>query len=193
RPPFVRVDDGIAFLDVAAGVIADTGLRTGALRSTQAARATVSTAVDVATDVLGGMRKGTGAVDALKGTPPSALRKLCERMGATYIKVGQFVASSPTLFPPEYVKEFQKCLDKTEAVPWSTMRPIIEQDLGKRVTEVFSSINTRPLASASIAQVYEAKLKTGEDVVIKVQKPGVAEVLKTDLGFMYITSKLVEV
>ncbi|CAM9671288.1 unnamed protein product [Ectocarpus fasciculatus] len=72
------------------------------------------------------------------------------------------------------------------------MRPIIEKDLGKRVTEVFSSINTVPLASASIAQVYAATLKTGEDVVIKVQKPGVAEVLKTDLGFMYITSKLVE-
>ncbi|CAN0240112.1 unnamed protein product [Ascophyllum nodosum] len=192
RTPREIADEGRAFFETALDVISDTGVRTGALRSTQAARATVATALDVALDVLGGVRDGSGAVEALQKSPPAVLRKLCERMGATYIKVGQFVASSPTLFPAEYVKEFQKCLDKTDSVPWSTMRPIIEKDLGRRVTEVFSSINTKPLASASIAQVYEARLKTGEDVVIKVQKPGVAEVLKTDLGFMYITSKFVE-
>ncbi|CAB1114331.1 unnamed protein product [Ectocarpus sp. CCAP 1310/34] len=184
--------DGQSFLSLAIDVVSNTGVRTGAIRSSQAARATASTAIDVALNVLGGVRDGTGPVETLKKSPPSVLRKLCERMGATYVKVGQFIASSPTLFPADYVKEFQKCLDKTDNIPWSTMRPIIEKDLGKRVTEVFSSINTVPLASASIAQVYAATLKTGEDVVIKVQKPGVAEVLKTDLGFMYITSKLVE-
>eukprot|EP00904_Undaria_pinnatifida_P014194 jgi/Undpi1/9905/HiC_scaffold_28.g12359.m1 len=188
-----RAQDGRKFLSMAVDVITDTGVRTGAIRSTQAARATATTAFDVALNVFGGVREGTGPVETLRSSPPSVLRKLCERMGATYIKVGQFVASSPTLFPADYVKEFQKCLDQTESLPWSTMRPIIEKDLGKRVTEVYSSINTIPLASASIAQVYEARLKTGEDVVIKVRKPGVAEVLKTDLGFMYITSKLVEV
>ncbi|CAN0014770.1 unnamed protein product, partial [Ectocarpus sp. 4 AP-2014] len=185
-------EDGQSFLSLAIDVVSNTGVRTGAIRSSQAARATASTAIDVALNVLGGVRDGTGPVETLKKSPPSVLRKLCERMGATYVKVGQFIASSPTLFPADYVKEFQKCLDKTDNIPWSTMRPIIEKDLGKRVTEVFSSINTVPLASASIAQVYAATLKTGEDVVIKVQKPGVAEVLKTDLGFMYITSKLVE-
>eukprot|EP00903_Cladosiphon_okamuranus_P020311 g18636.t1 len=192
RTPQEIAEDGRSFLSLAFDVIADTGLRTGAIRSSQAARATATTAIDVALNVLGGVREGTGPVETLRKSPPSVLRKLCEKMGATYIKVGQFIASSPTLFPADYVKEFQKCLDKTDSIPWRTMRPIIEKDLGKRVTEVFSSINTVPLASASIAQVYAATLKTGEDVVIKVQKPGVAEVLKTDLGFMYITSKLVE-
>ncbi|CBN79883.1 conserved unknown protein [Ectocarpus siliculosus] len=192
RTPQEIAEDGQSFLSLAIDVVSNTGVRTGAIRSSQAARATASTAIDVALNVLGGVRDGTGPVETLKKSPPSVLRKLCERMGATYIKVGQFIASSPTLFPADYVKEFQKCLDKTDNIPWSTMRPIIEKDLGKRITEVFSSINTVPLASASIAQVYAATLKTGEDVVIKVQKPGVAEVLKTDLGFMYITSKLVE-
>ncbi|CAM9613787.1 unnamed protein product [Ectocarpus sp. 13 AM-2016] len=190
--PATTGKDGQSFLSLAIDVVSNTGVRTGAIRSSQAARATASTAIDVALNVLGGVRDGTGPVETLKKSPPSVLRKLCERMGATYVKVGQFIASSPTLFPADYVKEFQKCLDQTDSIPWSTMRPIIEKDLGKRVTEVFSSINTVPLASASIAQVYAATLKTGEDVVIKVQKPGVAEVLKTDLGFMYITSKLVE-
>jgi hypothetical protein len=64
---------------------------------------------------------------------PVALRKLFERMGATYIKLGQFVASSPTLFPKEYVKEFQKCLDSTEPLDWSLIKGVIEKELGKLV------------------------------------------------------------
>jgi aarF domain-containing kinase len=60
-----------------------------------------------------------------------ALRKLFERLGATYIKLGQFIASSPTLFPSEYVLEFQKCLDATEPLPWSSIKEVIESELGK--------------------------------------------------------------
>jgi aarF domain-containing kinase len=55
------------------------------------------------------------------------MRKLFERLGATYIKLGQFIASSPSLFPDEYVMEFQKCLDRTDPVPFSTIKAIIEQ------------------------------------------------------------------
>eukprot|EP00955_Chlamydomonas_euryale_P074597 362077-Chlamydomonas_euryale.AAC.6 len=64
-----------------------------------------------------------GAVDP----PERVLRKLFERLGATYIKLGQFIASSPSLFPDEYVLEFQKCLDKTDPVPFSDVKSIIEQ------------------------------------------------------------------
>ena len=100
---------------------------------------------------------------------PVALRKLFERLGATYIKLGQFVASSPSLFPKEYVLEFQKCLDSTEPIEWSVVQSIIEKELGP-ISNNFASIDKKPLASASIAQVHSAKLKTGEEVVIKVQK-----------------------
>ena len=62
---------------------------------------------------------------------PVALRKLFERLGATYIKLGQFVASSPSLFPKEYVLEFQKCLDATEPLEWKVIKKVIEDDLGK--------------------------------------------------------------
>ena len=85
------------------------------------------------------------------------LRKLFERLGATYIKLGQFIASSPTLFPPEYVLEFEKCLDRTVPVPWEVIRATIASELGGRSLEsVFSFVDTTPLASASVAQVHAA-------------------------------------
>jgi len=122
---------------------------------------------------------------------PVALRKLFERLGATYIKLGQFVASSPSLFPKEYVLEFQKCLDATEPLPWSVIKDVIESELGP-ISKNFASIDQTPLASASIAQVHAARLETGEDVVIKVQKPRIDESLKADLNFIYIASRIVE-
>lgn len=122
---------------------------------------------------------------------PVALRKLFERLGATYVKLGQFVASSPSLFPEEYVREFQKCLDSTEPLAWSVVESIIEKELGS-VSDNFSFVDRTPLASASIAQVHAAKLKTGEEVVIKVQKPQIDELLKADLNFIYIASRVLE-
>jgi len=123
---------------------------------------------------------------------PQALRRLFERLGSTYIKLGQFIASSPTLFPPEYVKEFQKCLDKTEPLPWAVISKIIQTELGKPLNEVFSHVEPVPLASASIAQVHAATLKTGESVVLKVQKPDARATLQTDLGFILILTRLLQ-
>lgn len=122
---------------------------------------------------------------------PVALRKLFERLGATYIKLGQFVASSPSLFPAEYVLEFQKCLDSTETIEWKTVESIIEKELGP-ISKNFASVDKTPLASASIAQVHAAKLTTGEEVVIKVQKPQIDDLLKADLNFIYIASRVLE-
>ncbi|CAM9854304.1 unnamed protein product [Scytosiphon promiscuus] len=124
-----------------------------------------------------------------------ALRLLFERLGATYIKLGQFIASSPTLFPPEYVLEFQKCLDATDPVPYSKILSIVKEELGggARVSQEFQYIDPKPLASASVAQVHRAKLRTGEEVVLKVRKPGVEGTLQADLGFLYIGSRLLEI
>lgn len=65
----------------------------------------------------------------LQDPAPVILRKLFERLGATYIKLGQFIASSPTLFPAEYVTEFQRCLDRTEPVPWEAIQRTIQSEL----------------------------------------------------------------
>ena len=134
-------------------------------------------------------------IDWLRGDrppTPKLLRQTFERLGTTYIKLGQFIASSPSIFPDEYVEEFQLCLDKTTPLPFSIMKNVLEQELGKSVDTVFSHIDPVPLASASIAQVYAAKLVTGEDVVIKIQKPGVKNILLTDLNFLYVGAKILE-
>lgn len=125
-------------------------------------------------------------------TLPLVLRRLCEELGATYVKLGQFIASSPTLFPPEYVSEFQKCLDATPAMAWSDVRPLIESELGRPLEQVYSFVDRTPLASASIAQVHAAKLRSGEDVVIKVQKKGVQGSLQADLDLIYAVSRVLQ-
>ena len=87
------------------------------------------------------------------------LRRLFERLGATYIKLGQFIASSPTLFPPEYVAEFQKCLDRTDPVPWTAIEKLLDEEaaaLGLRVSDIFVRVDKTPLATASVAQVHTA-------------------------------------
>jgi aarF domain-containing kinase len=124
--------------------------------------------------------------------PANELRELFEALGATYIKFGQFIASSPSLFPKEYVDEFQQLLDQTAPIPFRTIAKIIEQDLGRPLDLVYSQISEQPLASASIAQVHAATLITGEDVVVKVQKPGVQTIITVDLNSVYVMIRLLE-
>ena len=131
------------------------------------------------------------STSAAEFSVPKALRTLFEKLGATYIKLGQFIASSPTIFPKEYVLEFQKCLDQTDPLEWSVIEKVIVAELGP-ISKTFEYIDKKPLASASIAQVHTAKLKTGEDVVIKVQKPGIDACLKADLGFVYVAARVLE-
>merc|ERR1711998_628226 len=93
----------------------------------------------------------TGQISA-----PKLMKSLFEKLGATYVKLGQFIASSPTLFPKEYVREFQGCLDQSSTFPYSDIRKIIQNELGsdRPISSVFSYIDPVPIASASIAQVH---------------------------------------
>lgn len=137
----------------------------------------------------------TGLDWVLQGRPatPVLMRKAFERLGATYIKLGQFIASSPSLFPEAYVEEFQRCLDRTEPVPFDRMKKMLRKELGRRYQkDIFSHISTKPIASASIAQVYAARLVTGEEVVIKIQRPGVKDILTTDLNFLFFAANFLE-
>ncbi len=121
------------------------------------------------------------------------MRQTFEDLGSTYIKLGQFIASTPSLFPREYVEEFQGCLDQTPSLPFSYVQQVLDEEFaGRRLSEIFASIDETPLASASIAQVHAAKLVSGEDVVIKVQKPGVATILHTDLNVLHFATKVLE-
>ncbi|WP_309044168.1 ABC1 kinase family protein [Marinobacter sediminicola] len=140
--------------------------------------------------VLG--RTGVNWVRGDRPPAPRMLRQTFESLGATYIKLGQFIASSPTFFPKEYVEEFQYCLDRTPNLPYGIIKGIISKELDRPIDQVFSEIDPVALASASIAQVHAARLVTGEDVVIKVQKPGVENILLTDLNFLYLSARILE-
>ncbi|KAF7095471.1 hypothetical protein CFC21_097632 [Triticum aestivum] len=124
---------------------------------------------------------------------PLYLRRLFERMGATYIKLGQFIASAPTFFPAEYVEEFQNCFDRAPPVPYSEIESILREELQRPLDSVYEYIDPVPIASASIAQVHGARLKSSQkDVVIKVLKPGIEDTLVADLNFIYLVARVLE-
>ncbi|MES2664032.1 MAG: AarF/UbiB family protein [Pseudomonadota bacterium] len=135
-----------------------------------------------------------GGLALLQRQPPSAklLRELCEDLGTTYIKIGQFIASAPSLFPKEYVEEFQSCLDQTSPLPFSALEPTLQKAFQVPLSSVFSFIDEQPLASASIAQVHAAQLKNGERVVLKIQKPHVKTIIQTDLSVLHFFTSVVE-
>jgi ubiquinone biosynthesis protein len=112
------------------------------------------------------------------------LRIAAEKLGPTYIKLAQIISSGEGIFPEELVGEFKKCRDRVPPEPFSVVRQVIEEDLGKPLESVFSWIDRAPLAAASIAQVHAATLRTGERVVVKVQRPQVATLVRQDLRVM---------
>jgi ubiquinone biosynthesis protein len=112
------------------------------------------------------------------------LRLAAEALGPTYIKLGQIISSGEGLFPAELVGEFKLCRDQVRAEPWDVVRRVVEEDLGRTVESVFERFERTPLAAASIAQVHAARLRTGEEVVVKVQRPQVASLVRKDLRVM---------
>ena len=112
------------------------------------------------------------------------MRKAVERLGSTYIKLGQIISSGEGLFPVELVNEFKLCRDQVPPFSFEEAQRVVEQDLGARLTDVFSTFATTPLAAASIAQVHLATLITGEEVVVKVQRPSVSALVRKDLRVM---------
>lgn len=112
------------------------------------------------------------------------LRIAAERLGPTYIKLGQIVASGDGIFPAELVAEFKWCRDQVPPEPWPVVEEVIAQELGRPPSEVFASIDFHPLAAASIAQVHRAQLLDGTEVVVKVQRPSVRRRVHRDLAVM---------
>ncbi len=112
------------------------------------------------------------------------LRQAFEQLGPTYIKLGQIISAGEGIFPEELVREFRLLRDHVPAEPFDAVRQVLEADLGRPLEEVFSTFERQPLAAASIAQVHAATLVTGETVVVKVQRPQVASLVRRDLAAM---------
>jgi ubiquinone biosynthesis protein len=112
------------------------------------------------------------------------LRKAFEQLGPAYIKLGQIVSSGRGLFPDEVVQEFATLRDRVPPEPFAAVRAVIEEDLDRPLEQVFQRFDPESLAAASIAQVHSARLRTGEEVVVKVQRPQVARLVRSDLRAM---------
>ena len=134
---------------------------------------------------LTGRRKGrSGDKAASRADLSRRLRIAIERLGPTYIKLAQIISSGEGLFPEELVTEFKKCRDQVPAQPFDVVRATVEEDFGAALEDIFSSFDETPLAAASIAQVHAAVLRTGESVVVKVQRTTVAELVHKDIRVM---------
>ncbi|WP_294269851.1 AarF/UbiB family protein [uncultured Chryseobacterium sp.] len=128
--------------------------------------------------------------DAPKGTVYERIRMVLEELGPTFVKLGQSFSNREDLLPVELIRELEKLQDNVETVAMN-VEEILENELNISVTEHFIEINEKPLATASIAQVYRAVLKDGSPVILKIKKPNVQAVIEDDLLLIKDLEKLV--
>jgi predicted unusual protein kinase regulating ubiquinone biosynthesis (AarF/ABC1/UbiB family) len=124
-------------------------------------------------------------------TFPRLLRLLSEDMGPTFIKFGQIIASSTGVFPKRWSEEFTRCLDRVRPFSFAEVQRILAEELGADAARL-TALDATPLASASIAQVHTATLLGGENVVVKVQRPGIAERVAADMRIMRFVARCAE-
>ena len=125
-----------------------------------------------------------------KGTVYERIRLVLEELGPTFVKLGQTFSNREDLLPPELIQELQKLQDKVEVVEMN-VEEILENEFDISIKEYFSEIIAKPLASASIAQVYKATLISGEEVILKIKKPDVLSVIEDDLLLIKDLVKLI--
>ena len=125
-------------------------------------------------------------------TRAQRVRMALEELGPAYIKLGQVLSTRPDLIPVEFIEELTKLQDSVPPFPFVEAEAIIQQDLGSSSAELFDRIDTEPTASASIAQVHRACLINGEEVALKLQRPGIRALIEVDLEIMLHLATLAE-
>ncbi len=124
-------------------------------------------------------------------TTAHRLRQAIEELGPSFIKLGQILSTRPDLIAPDFITELKKLQTSVRFIPAENIRGIVESELGQPISEIFSDFDDRPLAAASLAQVHRAVYQ-GEQVVLKVQRPDIAEIIEIDIGIMHSLAALVE-
>lgn len=120
------------------------------------------------------------------------LRLAFEELGPTFIKFGQILSTRHDLLPEEYIRELSRLQDSVPPFEYDEVKSAVEKELGKNIDELFLSFEQEPLAAASIGQVHRARLHNNEEVVVKVMRPGVEEIIETDLFILKSMAKFAE-
>ncbi len=130
--------------------------------------------------------------DEEQGSPAERFARLLAALGPTYIKLGQVLSMRSDLLPADYVAALSQLQDGAPPIEFADARAVIESGLGRAVEEVFPEIDEAPLATASIGQTHLARTRDGRRVVIKVQRPGISEVMRGDLDLLFLAAKALE-
>ena len=131
--------------------------------------------------------------DIIHGVTPQKLTVMLEELGPTFVKLGQIMSMRSDMLPQRYCDELKKLRTAVAPMPFETVREIITEQYGKPPEEVFSYIKEQPLGSASVAQVHAARLRSGEDVVIKVQRRGIHQIMEQDIAIMRRAAQLLRI
>lgn len=134
------------------------------------------------------MRKGEEG----KLTLPERVRLTFEELGPTFVKLGQVLSTRPDLIPQEYAEEFKKLQDHVPPIPFEMIKKTIESEFKRPHSEIYKTFDETPLAAASIAQVHEATLHDGTEVVVKVQRAGIDKLIDTDVSILFVIAGLLE-
>ena len=127
------------------------------------------------------------------GLTPENLRHILEDLGPTFIKIGQIMSSRGDFLPKEYCEELEKLRADVKPLDIEIIKKEIESELGKPIDELFKSIDEKPLGSASIAQVHAAVLPDGRKVVVKVQRPYVADMMMKDFALLTKAARMAKI
>ncbi|MBZ4665324.1 lipopolysaccharide core heptose(II) kinase RfaY [Mahella sp.] len=129
-------------------------------------------------------------VSTLSG--PQRVRLMLEEMGPLFMKLGQILSVRPDLIPQEYIRELSKLQDAGPELPFDMIKAAIEREIGSSIDDVFTYIDPRPIAAASIAQVHKAVLKNDGEAIIKIQRPEIDDIVEDDLAILKEIAGLME-
>jgi ubiquinone biosynthesis protein len=131
--------------------------------------------------------------DTLEATPagtlkipsPGRIREALEELGPSFIKLGQLLSTRADVFPPAYIDAFRKLQDSVAPFPFRQARQVVESELKRPLSDIFEDFNPAPLGAASVAQVHKARLYSGEQVAVKIIRPGIDRIIQKDIRLMY--------
>ena len=148
------------------------------------------------TDLLPGRsaeaRLAAGAGGGTTSTRGQHLRELFDELGPTFVKFGQLLSTRPDIVPPDIIAELRPLQDDVHPFPFEQAERVIEDDLGNTLARLFVEFDSKPVAAASIGQVYRATLPNGKEVAVKVQRPGAPRQIEADLALLYQAARLVK-